>query len=122
MPRLGRYFQCQIAVDVQMHGQGAEVAMPDPAHAGESIAPNEYPTRFAVHPTDRNTSAPEDRPRLLQNTAKPHRPDLARETADVIGFDRKGAKSRRAVRRFEFRARQLAQEAIERLVLIHTDD
>jgi len=36
--------------------------------------------------------------------------------------DSKAAQRRRAARRLEFRTRHLAQEAIERLVLVHADD
>src|SRR5215471_9404498 len=66
---------------------GAEVALPDPAHAGESTSSNESLPRFAVNGRRLKFSGPEFRPRLLQNTTEPDRSDVAGKAGRVIGFD-----------------------------------
>src|SRR5262249_13360678 len=75
----------------------------------------------SIH-AERKNSIPKTRPSLLQEAAKPYSPDFARKTTGVVRFDCEATQSRRARRSFELRARQLAQEAIERLVLVHPYD
>ncbi len=47
-----RQLQRKVAVDEESHMLRAEVALPDPAHAGESIPSTESPPRFAVNRVD----------------------------------------------------------------------
>ena len=58
-------------------GTCAEVALPDPAHAGESTSPTESSPRFEVNSSLRLPSAPERRPRLLQDAAEADRAHFA---------------------------------------------
>src|SRR5262245_23171175 len=68
------------------------------------------------------TLFPERRPRLLQPAAEPYRGDAAREPARIVGFDRERAQRGGAHRRLKAGARNFAQEAGQRLVLVHAYD
>src|SRR5262249_61221485 len=78
--------QRKIAVDEESHMLRAEVALPDPAHAGESIASTESSPRFAVNLANRKKSAPETRSSFVQDTAKADGADLAREPGRIVGL------------------------------------
>src|SRR6478752_4511798 len=120
--RSGGSSRARLLLTCRFMGTRAEVAMPDPAHAGESTSPTESSPRFEVNSSLLLPSAPKRRLRLLQDAAKPHSPDLARKTRHVVGLNGKGTQCCRASGRLEFRARQFAQESIERFVLVHADD
>src|SRR5262249_57214324 len=52
-PGSGANSKARLRLVCRFMGPCAVVAMPDPAQAGESVAPNESPSRFAVNPQTR---------------------------------------------------------------------
>src|SRR5262249_14248079 len=70
----------------------------------------------AAHPL-----LPERRPRLLERAAEADGADLGREPALVVGLHRERRQRRWPHRGLELGARDLAQEAADRLVLGHAD-
>src|SRR6476660_3819699 len=109
--RSGGSSRARLLLTCRFMGTRAEVALPDPAHAGESTSPTESSPRFEVNSSLLLPSAPECRPCFLQDAAEPHSAHFAGKAGGVVGLDGEAAERRRAARCLEFRARQLAQES-----------
>ena len=92
MRRIGWQLKSEIAVDVRFMGTCAEVALPDPAHAGKSTVT--YRIIAVIRGQQFSAfcrSAPERRPCLLQDAAEADRAHFAGKARCVVGFDREAA-------------------------------